>query len=416
MADADDLAEKEAARAAALRARKKAWRDANPETIARSNAKWRAENPERKKDYQARWNAANPGWNRTYMVRYNEVTREMRQAKRTELNRQAKMRADQLVRARVRARDWAAAHPERAAATRERYRMAHPDRVAQSQQEYYRRNVGKAREQTRAWRAANPEEAAELSRKWRADNREHLAAAQRERRSDPEYLAKERGQNRDRRRIQRRLTKAGLPPPRLHRTPIAGRTENAASATEFFRQATTAVERYRVREDYEPTPPELLQQWRRQSLLAQRRFDAFDRFGPAVGRYLERHGEKVRSEVRMDSRAKELKGEGPLEVEVETRRRVIDIVRRQFPSLNYYGALRATPPEFLQSTAPVILGAPAGSTPPLDPELQRLVELNRRNFPASAMKTGRPVTPPAGRAYHPLEHGRGGENGLGRES
>lgn len=118
----------------------------------------------------------------------------------------------------------------------------------------------------------------------------------------------------------------------------------------------------------------------------------------------------------MDSRAKELNGEGPLEVEVETRRRVIDIVRQQFPSLSYYGALRATPAEFLPSTAPVILGAPAGSAPPLDPELQRLVELNRRNFPASAMKIGRPVTPPAGCAYHPPEHGRGGENGLGRES
>ena len=416
MADAEDLAQDDVARAAALSARKKAWRDANPEVVARSNAKWRAENPERKKDYQAQWNAANPGRNRAYMVRYNDATREIRQAKRSELNRRARMRADQMVRARVRAQDWAAANPERAAANRARYRAAHPDRVAQSQQEYYRRNVGKTRDQTRAWRAANPEKAAEVSRKWRADNREHLAAAQRERRSDPGYLATEREQNRDRRRIQRRLAKAGLPPPRLHRTPIAGRTENAASATEFFRQASTAVERYRVREDYEPTPPELLQQWRRQSLLAQRRFDAFDRFGPAVGRYLERHGEKIRSEVRMDSRARELTGGGPLEVEVETRRRVIETVRQEFPSLSYYAALRATPAEFLPSTAPdpVIPRKPDASVPPLEAELQRLVALNRRNFPASATVIGRPVTPPAGRVYRPPEHGRGAENGLGR--
>ena len=81
------------------------------------------------------------------MVRYNEVTREIRQAKRSELNRRARMRADQMVRALVRAREWAAANPERVAATRDRYRMAHPERVAQSQQDYYRRNVGKARDQ-----------------------------------------------------------------------------------------------------------------------------------------------------------------------------------------------------------------------------------------------------------------------------
>ena len=119
----------------------------------------------------------------------------------------------------------------------------------------------------------------------------------------------------------------------------------------------------------------------------------------------------------MDSRARELNGEGPLEVEVETRRRVIDIVRQQFPALSHHGALRATPAEFLPSTVPdrVISGALDGNAPPLEPELQRLVELNRRNFPASATEIGRPVTPPAGRAYHPPEHGRGGENGLGRE-
>ena len=54
----------------------------------------------------------------------------------------------------------------------------------------------------------------------------------------------------------------------------------------------------------------------------------------------------------MDCRARELKGEEPLEVEVGTRRRAIDTVRRQFPSLSYYGALRATPPEFLPSAVP----------------------------------------------------------------
>jgi hypothetical protein len=111
--------------------------------------------------------------------------------------------------------------------------------------------------------------------------------------------------------MQRRLTKDGLLPPRVRRTPVARRTENAAPPTEFFQQASYAAERRRFTEDYEPTPPELLEQWRRQSLLAQRRFDTFERFGPAVIRYSERHADTVRAEVMVDFRATELKGDEP---------------------------------------------------------------------------------------------------------
>lgn len=57
---------------------------------------------------------------------------------------------------------------------------------------------------------------------------------------------------------------------------------------------------------------------------------------------------------------------------------------------------------------------PAGVKPSLDPELQRLVDMNRRDYPTSATEIGRPATPPASRAYQPPQQGRSTENELGR--
>ena len=58
----------------------------------------------------------------------------------------------------------------------------------------------------------------------------------------------------------------------------------------------------------------------------------------------------------------------------------------------------------------------AGTTPKLDPELQRIVDVNKRNFPTSATEIARPTkgSGAKGRNYRPPVQGRGAENGIDR--
>lgn len=56
------------------------------------------------------------------------------------------------------------------------------------------------------------------------------------------------------------------------------------------------------------------------------------------------------------------------------------------------------------------------SPPVLDPELQRIVDVNKRNFPTSATEIGRPTkgSGAEGRNYRPPVQGRGTESGMDR--
>lgn len=56
----------------------------------------------------------------------------------------------------------------------------------------------------------------------------------------------------------------------------------------------------------------------------------------------------------------------------------------------------------------------AAATPPLDPELQKIVELHRRDYPISATEIRPPSSPPPGRGYQPPStHARAQQHGLG---
>jgi hypothetical protein len=64
--------------------------------------------------------------------------------------------------------------------------------------------------------------------------------------------------------------------------------------------------------------------------------------------------------------------------------------------------------------APTTAAEQPAAVQQLDPELQRLVDMNFRDYPASATKVGVPTTPPASRAYQPPQQGRTTENELGK--
>jgi cell filamentation protein len=64
----------------------------------------------------------------------------------------------------------------------------------------------------------------------------------------------------------------------------------------------------------------------------------------------------------------------------------------------------------------VATGQSSGGLPRLTPELQRIVDLNKRNFPTSATEIGRPANggTAEGRGYRPSQQGRSADNGWER--
>lgn len=64
----------------------------------------------------------------------------------------------------------------------------------------------------------------------------------------------------------------------------------------------------------------------------------------------------------------------------------------------------------------VTTGQSSGGLPRLTPELQRIVDLNKRNYPTSATEIGRPANggTAEGRGYRPSQQGRSTDNGWER--
>lgn len=75
----------------------------------------------------------------------------------------------------------------------------------------------------------------------------------------------------------------------------------------------------RITQADQTTPPELLQEWAKSSALLRRRLTALDK----LGAHLAKHGNRLREDIVMDSRAREQRGLPPLDMEIELRSRAL---------------------------------------------------------------------------------------------
>jgi hypothetical protein len=214
---------------------------------------------------------------------------------------------------RDRVREWSALHPERKRQHDKLYRERHPEQVKASNRRHYQRHQKKVANTHAAYRDEHQAAGQEDGRRWRSQHLEHRAELQREYRSDPDTYAKILQENRDRRRLINRLKTARLPPKTVRSITAAQRRKDLAAADGFFSRKRSTEERHRIKAEYEPTPPELLEQWSKSSALARRRLVELDR----VKKYLEHHAARLREDVRLDSRARQAQGKPPLFVESE---------------------------------------------------------------------------------------------------
>lgn len=218
--------------------------------------------------------------------------------------------------AQERAKRWASENPERAAANRKKYAEAHPDRVRASQSAYVKRNRQAATDRSSAWRDAHPEQAAAYRKQLSESGtyRKNSAA----RRTDPEKRARDLASNRDRRRLMRRLARAGLPAPTAHKTSAHERRTNELTSNTFFalQGPETAAAEQQALDSPQPTAEEIRALSRELKALRQRH-EVRDR----LTAYLRRHTERLYREAELDSRARVARHASPLELDAEVLRR-----------------------------------------------------------------------------------------------
>ncbi|WP_173921733.1 hypothetical protein [Agromyces sp. Marseille-P2726] len=216
-----------------------------------------------------------------------------------------------------RVREWSKQNPDKRQAARERYKTANPEKFRESQRAYYHRN----KEAIKARR-----DAARTPDKVRADARRDNEKRDRTKPAkppSPEQRARYQAQQRDKKRVERALARAGLPPRKLQRVLAFERRRNAAEDEAFIVRRRSDVELTRIRRQDEPTPPELISQWKDRTAQLRERL----RFRRAVDVYHLEHAERLHEEVLLDSRARELVGKPPYDILLEVRRRAVAAIR-----------------------------------------------------------------------------------------
>lgn len=289
---------------AAKRAARAAYYAAHREKALAASRAWKAANRERAREH-----------NRLSMRRSS-----------------ARKRAEEQKRAVQRA--WAAGNRGREQARLRRYRERHPERVRASAHGYQERHPERAAAQSRAasqaWRDRHADAHRQVDRE---------AARERRARDPDEFrrwyqanLERERARSREAARLRARLKALGLPPRHIHRVYAEVRRANTAAADEFFTRRRTAVERRaaaRERAAVRPmpapraAPPAPREHDTRFVLALQRDEEVWRKVAPPmIAQFQRRHRPRIQEEVRMDSIARRLRGREPLDIGVETSRRV----------------------------------------------------------------------------------------------
>lgn len=278
------------------------------------------------------WNDAHP----TYYAEYRDRNREdirrknrERERDRAQREREEKARRQKGI---DRARAWAAEHPEERQQARERYKQKHPEAYKRAQRDYYYRNRDEIAERRRAREAAAPERANEARR--RAVDRAREAGRDATWSPTPDQRATYRERENEARRQARRRARAGLPERQLHRVHAPERRHNDAAANAFFAQRRTGQDIARIRDQDEPTPPDLVHalQERSENRRVVREILAI------AEAYFTDHEVELRARVAEVSRARFRAGMLPLDVYTEPRRHALE-----FASRGYFRAHAASP-------------------------------------------------------------------------
>ncbi|GAA4045717.1 hypothetical protein [Agromyces indicus] len=265
------------------RARKQAWWDANPT--------YRAEHREKN------------------LERLREQNREYMRAQAAEKKRRA--------REVERVREWSKQNPEKRRAARARYKAANPEKYREAQREYYHRN----KEAIRARR-----DAARTAEQVRAGARRDYEKRDRSKPAkppSPEQRERHKAQEREKKRVERALARAGLPPRRLQRVLAFEKRNNAAAADEFFDRRRTVKEVAQIRGQDGPTPQALLEGFTETNARLRERL----LFRRAVDTHQLAHATRLHRDVLLDSRAREIAGKPPYDTLLEVRRRAANEVR-----------------------------------------------------------------------------------------
>lgn len=271
------------------------------ERLARDRARKRA------------WWDANPG----YRAEHREKNLErLREQNRNYMRAQAaeKRRREREV---ERVREWSKENPEKRRAARERYKAASPEKYREAQREYYHRN----KEAIRARR-----DAARTAEQVRADARRDNGKRDPSKPAkppSPEQRERYHAQQRDRRRIERALAKAGLPPRKLQRVLTFEKRNNEAAADAFFARRRTVDEVAQIRKQDGPTPRALLERFTDTNARLRERL----LFRRAVDTHQLANAARLHREVILDSRAREMAGKPPYDTLLEVRRRAASEVR-----------------------------------------------------------------------------------------
>lgn len=220
--------------------------------------------------------------------------------------------------------EWARKNPEKRKAARERFKDQNPEKYRASQREYYHRNKEAIKARTDLRHSRDPEKLRERRQRYRATARSKDTPGQWK--PSEEQRARYAAQSRDTRRLDRQLKRAGLPPRQVQRATAAELRVNLAAADTFFNRKRSRAEVRRVTAGdviEGPVTPAMAQAWT--DYLTQVR--ARRAHVLAVRAYITKHGKQLREDVTLDSRARQLVGKPPLDVEAEIWRRAVDVVR-----------------------------------------------------------------------------------------
>jgi len=274
--------------------------------------RWRAATPEKQRQY--RENARE--WRRAYNATHRD--KQLHQKREAEHRRRQRIKTarERVQKNRDRVRAWAAANPEKVRARKRAWDERNAERVREHSRAYYHRNIEQRREASREQnrrRLSDPQQR-EKQRQYQAANRERRNEWQRTRRADPAIRERENLEQNERRRIERRRRRLGLPPRPMRRATINERARNAEAAAAFNSRRWTAQEIRALQEELLEVQAEAARssdEHHRLELAARIRADAEKpaRIAAEIDRYLgTRAGAILREEVRMDSVARRARG------------------------------------------------------------------------------------------------------------
>jgi hypothetical protein len=177
-----------------------------------------------------RMREASRRWRVEHLDRARQLNRDSMRRASARKRRQTEVRAH----GGERAKRWREAHPDRVREYQQRWVEENREKVREYYNRYYANHRYEVSARAAARRDADPDRTTKAAKEWARRNKECRAELQRTRRSDPETYQAELAANAAARRFKRSLSRAGLPPTRLHPVTAAERRANEREADVYF--------------------------------------------------------------------------------------------------------------------------------------------------------------------------------------